>query len=147
MKDEAINSNLSSWIGVKRWCDFGANLVQHFMRRYSRYSRYRTKTHDKSTISHDISRYSRYQTLLSKLEEIICALRRLFQKLQHSLFSGCCVFSPRVILSLSNFSVEDPVCTLFDAASQFGSALLRSGWHNGKARAAGEWNLGAVQIV
>ena len=55
---------------VECWCDFGANLVQHFMRRYSRCSRYRTKSHDKSTISHDISRYSRYQTLLSKLEEI-----------------------------------------------------------------------------
>ena len=33
------------------WCDFGANLVQHFIKRYSRYSRYRTKTHDKATIS------------------------------------------------------------------------------------------------
>ena len=33
---------------VKRWCDFGANLVQHFM-----------------------LAYSQYQTLLSKLEEII----------------------------------------------------------------------------
>ena len=24
---------------VECWCDFGANLVQHFMQRYSRYSR------------------------------------------------------------------------------------------------------------
>ena len=24
------------------WCDFGANLVQHFIKRYSRYSRYQT---------------------------------------------------------------------------------------------------------
>ena len=63
---------------------------------------------------------------LTVLEEIITYLG-LFRYKQHSLFSGCCVFSPRVILSLSNFSVEDPVCTLFDAASQFGSALLRSG--------------------
>ena len=31
------------------WCDFGANLVQHFMLAYSRYSRYRTKTHDNQT--------------------------------------------------------------------------------------------------
>ena len=55
---------------MKCWCDFGANLVQHFIKRYSRYSRYRTKTHDKSTISHDITRYSRYQTVLLKLQEI-----------------------------------------------------------------------------
>ena len=47
-------------------------MVQHFTGRYSRYSRYRTKTHDKSTISHDISRYSRYQTVFLKLQEIIC---------------------------------------------------------------------------
>ena len=40
--------------GVKRWCDFGANLVQHFMLRYSR--------------------YSRYQTVFLKLEEIISTL-------------------------------------------------------------------------
>ena len=65
------NSNLTSWIGVESWCDFGANLVQHFVKRYSRYSRYRTKSHDKATISHDILRYSRYQTALPKLQEII----------------------------------------------------------------------------
>ena len=41
------------------------------MRRYSRYSRYRTKSHDKATISNDITRYSRYQTVLLKLKEII----------------------------------------------------------------------------
>ena len=64
------NSNLTSWIGVECWCDFGANLVQHFIGRYSRYSRYRTKSHDKFTKSHDISRYSRYQTVLLKLQEI-----------------------------------------------------------------------------
>ena len=45
--------------------------MQHFIKLYSRHSRYRTKSHDKSTISHDISRYSRYQTVFSKLEEII----------------------------------------------------------------------------
>ena len=56
---------------VECWCDFGANLVQHFIGRYSRYSRYRTKTHDKSTISHDITRYSRYQTVFLILKEII----------------------------------------------------------------------------
>ena len=74
------NSNLTSWIGVECWCDFGANLVQHFMRRYSRYSRYCTKSHDKSTISHDISRYSRYQTVFLKLEEIISTEGRNLQK-------------------------------------------------------------------
>ena len=37
----------------------------------ARCSRNRTKTHDKRTISHDISHYSRYQTALPKLEEII----------------------------------------------------------------------------
>ena len=58
-------------------CDLGANLVQHFMRRYSRYSRYRTKSHDKATISHDITRYSRYQTVLLKLEEIITITSKL----------------------------------------------------------------------
>ena len=45
--------------GRLMWCDFGANLVQHFIGRYSR--------------------YSRYQTALSKLQEIITALRRLFR--------------------------------------------------------------------
>ena len=43
------NSTLSNWIGVESWCDFGANLVQHFIGRYSRYSRYRTKSHDNQT--------------------------------------------------------------------------------------------------
>ena len=43
--------------GRLMWCDFGANLLQHFMRRYSRYSR-----------------YSRYQTVLLKLKEIITHL-------------------------------------------------------------------------
>ena len=74
------NSNLSSWIGVECWCDFGANLVQHFIGRYSRYSRYRTKTHDKCTISHVFPRYSRYQTVLLKLEEIISTEGRNFKK-------------------------------------------------------------------
>ena len=77
----ATNSNLSSWIGVECPCDLGANLVQHFIGRYSRYSRYRTKSHDKATISNDITRYSRYQTVLLKLQEIII----LLSKLQHSL--------------------------------------------------------------
>ena len=56
------------------WCNFGANLVQHFMRRYSRY---RTKSHDKATISNDITRYSRYQTVLLKLQEIISTFGRI----------------------------------------------------------------------
>ena len=74
--------------GRLMWCDFGANLVQHFMQRYSRYSRYRTKTHDKATISHDILRYSRYQTVLLKLEEIITALRQLFRYAKNSAHAG-----------------------------------------------------------
>ena len=59
---------------IKSWCDFGANLVQHFI---GRYSRYRTKSHDKSTISHDICSFSRYQTVLLKLEEIISTFGRI----------------------------------------------------------------------
>ena len=43
--------------GVKCWCDFGANLVQHF-----------------------IGRYSRYQTVFLKLEEIISTFGRNLQK-------------------------------------------------------------------
>ena len=85
---------MSSWIGVECPSDFAANLVQYFIGWYSRYSRYRTKSHDKCTISHVFprySRYSRYQTVLSKLEEIITHLG-LFRYKQHSLFSGCCVF-------------------------------------------------------
>ena len=74
--------------GRLMWCDFGANLVQHFMQRYSRYSRYRTKSHDKATISHDITRYSRYQTVLSKLQEIII----LSSKLQLPFFGGCFLY-------------------------------------------------------
>ena len=62
-------------------CDLGANLVQHFMRRYSRYSRYRTKSHDKATISHDITRYSRYRTAFLKLQEIISTKGRNLQKM------------------------------------------------------------------
>ena len=50
------------------------------MQRYSRYSRYRTKTHDKATISNDITRYSRYQTVLLKLQEIISTFGRNLQK-------------------------------------------------------------------
>ena len=64
-----INSNLSSWIGVKRWCDFGANLVQHFMRRYSR--------------------CSRYQTVLLKLQEIISTEGRNLQKCSASAGHFC----------------------------------------------------------
>ena len=41
-------------MGVECPSDFGANLVQHFMLAYSQCSRYRTKSHDKATISHDI---------------------------------------------------------------------------------------------
>ena len=67
---------------VECWCDFGANLVQHFMRRYSRYSRYRTKTHDKSTISHVFPRYSQYQTVLLKLQEIISTFGRIQKMLR-----------------------------------------------------------------
>ena len=57
------------------WCDFGANLVQHFVQRYLRY---RTKTHDKATISHDISRYSRYGTAFLKLQEVSSYFYRFY---------------------------------------------------------------------
>ena len=66
---------------VECWCDLGANLVQHFIKRYSRYSRYRTKTHDKCTISHVFPRCSRYQTVLLKLKEIISTFGRNLQKM------------------------------------------------------------------
>ncbi len=68
--------------------DLGANLVQHFIGRYSRCSRYRTKSHDKATISNDITRYSRYQTVLSKLEEIITAQRQLFRYTKKLCYAG-----------------------------------------------------------
>ena len=74
---------------VECWCDFGANLVQHFIGRYSRYSRYRTKSHDKATISHDILRYSRYQTVLSKLQEIICFISYTKSSASAELFVVC----------------------------------------------------------
>ena len=85
--------------GRLMWCDFGANLVQHFIQRYSRYSRYRTKSHDKTTISHDITRYSRYQTALPKLQEIITAKRRLFQKTALTSVGAVlrCAGDPRII--------------------------------------------------
>ena len=89
--------------GCLMWCDLGANLVHHFMQRYSR-----------------------YQTVLLKLEEIITHLG-LFRYKNSTHFGGCCFLPLRVILSLSNFSVGDPVCTLFDAALQFDFASLRSG--------------------
>ena len=54
--------------GRLMWCDFGANLVQHFIGRYSR--------------------YSRYQTVLSKLQEIITALRQLFRYTKSSAMAG-----------------------------------------------------------
>ena len=50
------------------WCDFGANLVQHFIGRYSR--------------------HSRYQTVLSKLQEIKTTPYGVFQ--HPSFFGGCC---------------------------------------------------------
>ena len=61
------------------WCDFGANLVQHFMLAYSR--------------------CSRYQTVLSKLEEIICALRQLFQYAKSSASAGLFVFYKAVLFT------------------------------------------------
>ena len=85
---------------VECWCDFGANLVQHFMRRYSRYSRYRTKSHDKATISNVFPRYSRYQTVLLKLQEIITAQRRLFQNTKSSASVGLFVFWSTSIIAI-----------------------------------------------
>ena len=55
------------------WCDFGANLVQHFMLAYSR--------------------YSRYQTVLLKLKEIISILSKsknapIFRSIFYYLFEN-----------------------------------------------------------
>ena len=68
------------------WCDFGANLVQHFIGRYTRYSRYRTKTHDKATISHDITRY---QTVFLKLQEITRTAPQSAFKWHPPFLGGC----------------------------------------------------------
>ena len=87
-------------MGVECWCDFGANLVQHFMRRYSRYSRYRTKSHDKATISHDILRYSRYQTVLLKLQEIISTFGLLSKTPIPQWFSGFSFFKISVLVQI-----------------------------------------------
>ena len=57
------------------WCDFGANLVQHFIGRYSR--------------------YSRYQTLLSKLQEIIY----YFLYIKSSASAGLFVFYKAVLFT------------------------------------------------
>ena len=69
--------------------DLGANLVQHFIGRYSRCSRYRTKSHDKATISNDITRYSRYQTVLLKLQEITRTAPQSAIKWHPSVYGGC----------------------------------------------------------
>ena len=49
---------------------FGANLVQHFMLAYSRYSRYRTKSHDKSTISNGVVKTPRDNLCLTAIISI-----------------------------------------------------------------------------
>ena len=86
---------------VECWCDFGANLVQHFMRRYSRYSRYRTKSHNKCTISHDITRYSRYQTALLKLEEITKRDTHVSFVWHPSFIGGCLSLLSRLVPRLT----------------------------------------------
>ena len=67
--------------------------MQHFIGRYSRSSRYRTKSLDKCTISldkctisHVFPRYSRYQTALLKLQEINYFV--LYASIQGSHFGG-----------------------------------------------------------
>ena len=82
---------------------------------YSRYSRYRTKTHDKSTISHDIPRYLRYQTVLSKLEEIIKYYQKdsdYFGVFLHIL--GCPPPSHSRFASFDALSPKTPCCGRFD---------------------------------
>ena len=74
------------------------------MRRYSRYSRYRTKSHDKATISHDISRYSRYQTALPKLQEIKTTPYGVFQ--HPSFFGGCCFYLVELGSAKHSFAVR-----------------------------------------
>ena len=77
--------------------------MHHFIKRYSRYSRYRTKTHDKSTISHDISRYSRYQTVFLKLEEIISTFGRIQKMLNSGWAFFCYLFENVEINPLRDF--------------------------------------------
>ena len=107
IKQSQTNSNLSSLIGVECPCDFGANLVQHYMRRYSRCSRNHTKTHDKATISHEFPRYSRHQTVLSKLQEISSALRRLSTNTRNHYDFGCSFFLSTTILPQILFCIKE----------------------------------------
>ena len=44
--------------------------MQHFIERYSRYSRYRTKSHDKATISNDIHDIARNHTIKLRYQTI-----------------------------------------------------------------------------
>ena len=104
------------WMPVWFWCKFGATLYRAILTIF--------------TISNGIAKTRRDNWFTNILHNTNFAVGVVFLPL-------------RVILSLSNFSVEDPVCSSFDAASQFDFASLRSGWHDGKARATGEWNLGA----
>ena len=105
--------------GIKCWCDFGANLVQHFMQRYSRYSRYRTKSHDKATISNDITRYSRYQTVLLKLQEIISFWNYFY--IQKALLMQS-FFHVSSVITTTGFGIAD--FTLWPTASQYVLVLL-----------------------
>ena len=49
LQEKIIKFQFIELNGRLMWCDFGANLVQHFMLAYSRYSRYRTRSHDTQT--------------------------------------------------------------------------------------------------
>ena len=67
-KFQFVEQNSIEW-----WCDFGANLKQHFIKRYSR--------------------YSRYQTVFLKLQEIISTFGRKLQKTLCQ--AGCFLLSLR----------------------------------------------------
>ena len=59
---------------VECWCDLGANLVQHFIKRYSRYSRYQTvflklQEITEFSLRSNSQRTTAYAVVLSRLPE------------------------------------------------------------------------------
>ena len=106
---------------VQTWCKFGAKT----------YRTMRKICNDMRRKRHKIARNKRFSTIFRGINasrktprDNWCPFGRNSNSTH---ICGCCFLSLRVILSLSNFSVGDPVCTLFDAASQFDFASLRSG--------------------
>ena len=89
--------------GHLMWCDFGANLVQHFIKRYSRYSR-----------------YSRYQTVLSKLQEIIIIIYKHPKSLRFRVFfSLFTTILPQVWVYFAARRAEDTVFAILTLTSAY----------------------------